>query len=143
MDIQIFPHRILSADTTEKILIELNELENINRIVLQGQRLPDDPSNPDRRSITVKGEEIDLQIKTGRILMEIVDEDVIEDVKVIAKKHLPFGFNVYAGTFIRKEKTVSDLMKYGDLDNLPDDMVGLTDQNAELSKRATYLKKSL
>lgn len=141
MDIQIFPYRILSADTTENLLRELDEIEGIERIVLQGQSLPADGDNPDRRVITVKNEEIDLQVKTGRILMEISDEAVIEKVKEVSEPHLPFGFDIYAGTFIRKEKTVTDTLKYGEkLDEIPDEMVGLTDQTAHLSKRATILR---
>ena len=46
------------------------------------------------------------------------------------------------GTFIRKQKTVTDGLKYGEnLGHLPDDMIGLTDQNALLSERATVIKK--
>ncbi len=143
MDIQIFPYRILSADTTENLLRELDEIEGIHRMVLQGERLPPkEVGHPDRRVITVKGEEVDLQVKTGRILMEISDESVIEKVKEISEPHLPFGFDIYAGTFIRKEKTVSDKLKYGEkLDEIPEEMVGLTDQTAHLTKRATILKK--
>jgi methyl-coenzyme M reductase subunit D len=142
VDIQIFPYRILSADTTENLLRELNEIEGIHRMVLQGERLPESEiGHPDRRVIIVKGEEIDLQVKTGRILMEISDEAVIEKVKEVSEPHLPFGFDIYAGTFIRKEKTVSDNLKYGEkLDEIPDEMVGLTDQTAHLSKRATILR---
>jgi methyl-coenzyme M reductase subunit D len=143
MDIQIFPYRILSADTTEKLLRDLDEVEGVQRIVLQGERLPPkEVGHPDRRVITVKGQEIDLQIKTGRILIEITDETVIENVKELSEPHLPFGFDIYAGTFIRKEKTVSDNLKYGEkLEEIPDEMVGLTDQTAHLTKRATILKK--
>jgi methyl-coenzyme M reductase subunit D len=33
-------------------------------------------------------------------------------------------------------------MKYGeDVDEIPDEMFGLTDQNAQLSERATIIKK--
>ncbi len=42
MDIEIFPHRLLSADTTESLLNALDELDGVKKIVLQGQRLPTD-----------------------------------------------------------------------------------------------------
>ncbi|HEY0195935.1 MAG TPA: methyl-coenzyme M reductase operon protein D, partial [Methanobacterium sp.] len=71
MDIEIFPHRLLSADTTEKLLNDLEGVEGINKIVIQGQRLPSEEINRERRKIKIKGEEIDLQVKTGRVLMEI------------------------------------------------------------------------
>ena len=56
--------------------------------------------------------------------------------------HLPFGYNIHVGTFIRKHKTVSDNLKYGEAsDKIPEEMFGLTDQNAQLSERATIIKK--
>jgi len=142
MDIEIFPHRLLSADTTEKLLNDLEELEGVKRMVIQGQRLPQAEENPERRFITVLGEKIDLQVQTGRVLMEIEEEEIIDEVKNICDDNLPFGYNVHVGTFIRKQKTVTDDMKYGEAVNeIPDEMVGLTDQNAQLSERATIIKK--
>ena len=142
MDIEIFPHRLLSADTTEKLLNNLEELEGVKRMVIQGQRLPQNKENPDRRVITILGDEVDLQVKAGRVLMEIEEEEIIEEVKTICDDTLPFGYNIHVGTFIRKHKTVSDGLKYGEAtDKIPEEMVGLTDQNAQLSERATIIKK--
>ncbi|EKF85360.1 methyl-coenzyme M reductase operon protein D [Methanobacterium formicicum] len=142
MDIEIFPHRLLSADTTEKLLNNLEELDGVKRMVIQGQRLPQDKKNPDRRVITILGEEVDLQVKTGRVFMEIEEEDVIEQVKAICEDNLPFGYNIHVGTFIRKQKTVTDGLKYGEAtDEIPEELVGLTDQNAQLSERATIIRK--
>jgi methyl-coenzyme M reductase subunit D len=74
--------------------------------------------------------------------MEIEEEDIIEELKPICENHLPFGYNIHVGTFIRKQKTVSDNIKYGkSADDIPDEMLGLTDQNAQLSERATIIKK--
>ncbi len=143
MDIEIFPHRLLNADTTEGLLNDLDEIEGVRRMVIQGQRLPSEESgHPDRRIITIKGEEVDLQVKTGRVLMEIDSEETIDGVKEVCEEYLPFGFNIHVGMFIRKHKTVTDNLKYGeDLDQIPEEMVGLTDQNAKLSERATVIKK--
>jgi methyl-coenzyme M reductase subunit D len=148
MDIEIFPHRLLSADTTEGLLNDLEQIEGIKRIVIQGQRLPPKEVNQEHRTITLKGEEIDLQIQTGRILMDIkdegiIDESIIEDIRSICEDHLPFGFNIHVGTFIRKQKTVTDNLKYGKaLNKISKDMVGLTDQNAQLSERTTIIKRN-
>ena len=142
MDIEIFPHRLLSADTTETLLNDLEGIEGIKRIVIQGQRLPPKEINENHRTIILKGEEIDLQVQTGRILMDIEDEEIIEDIRTICEDHLPFGFNIHLGTFIRKQKTVTDNIKYGEaLKQIPEEMVGLTDQNAQLSERATIIKR--
>ena len=67
-------------------------IEGIKRIVIQGQRLPPKEVNQEHRTITLKGEEIDLQIQTGRILMDIedegiIDEGIIEDIRSICEDH--------------------------------------------------------
>ena len=71
MDIEIFPHRILGTDTTEKVLNDLESLESVKRTVIQGPRLPPqdeiDRIYGDRRIIVVNGEEVELKVKTGRI----------------------------------------------------------------------------
>lgn len=142
MDIEIFPHRLLSADTTEKLLNDLEAVEGIKKMVIQGQRLPSEEINPERKKIKIKGEEIDLQVQTGRVLMEIEDEEIIDEIRAVCESNLPFGFNIHVGTFIRKQKTVTDGIKYGDaLEEISEEMVGLTDQNAQLSERATIIKK--
>lgn len=142
MDIEIFPHRLLSADTTERLLNDLDKVEGVKRMVLHGQRLPPEAGNPDRRVIIVKGEEIDLQVKTGRVLMEIDGEETIDEIREVCEDNLPFGYNIHMGLFIRKQKTVTDQLKYGEkLDEVPDEMIGLTDQNAKLSERAKILKR--
>lgn len=143
MDIEIFPHRLLNADTTERLLNDLEEVEGVNRMVIQGLRLPpESEGHPDRRILIVKGEEVQLQVKPGRILLEIESDDTIEEVKVACEEHLPFGYNIHIGQFIRKKKTVTDNLKYGEeLDEIPDEMVGLTDQNARLRDRAQIIKR--
>jgi methyl-coenzyme M reductase subunit D len=143
MDIEIFPHRLLNVDTAERLLNDLDSVEGIKRMLIHGPRLPPvREGHPDRRTIVIGGEEVDVQVKPGRILLEIESEDVIEDVKEVCEDHLPFGYNIHIGHFIRKQKTVSDQLKYGEeLDNIPDEMVGLTDQNAQLSDRAQILRK--
>jgi methyl-coenzyme M reductase subunit D len=143
MDIEIFPHRLLHADTTEKLLNDLEDLEGVNKMVVHGPRLPPvEEGHPDRRTIIVHGEKVELQVKTGRVLLDIDQEETIDEIKEICQKNISFGFNVHVGTFIRKQKTVTDELKYGDkLSEIPEEMVGMTDQNAKLSERATIIKK--
>jgi len=40
MDIEIFPHRILGADTTEKLLNDIESLDNVKRTVINGTTTP-------------------------------------------------------------------------------------------------------
>ena len=143
MDIEIFPHRLLNIDTAERLLNNLDEVEGIKRMIIHGPRLPPvRDEGPNHRTIVVNGEEVVIQVKPGRILMEIESEEVIEDIREVCEDNLPFGYNIHIGHFIRKQKTVTDQMKYGEgFDEIPDEMVGLTDQNAQLSERAQILKR--
>jgi methyl-coenzyme M reductase subunit D len=143
MDIEIFPHRLLNLDTAERLLNDLDAIEGIKRMLIHGPRLPPvNEGHPDR-TMVVSGEEVNVQVKPGRILLEIESEEVIEDVKEVCEENLPFGYNIHVGHFIRKQKTVTDTIKYGkELDEIPDEMIGLTDQNAQLSERAQILRKN-
>jgi len=144
MDIEIFPHRLLNAETTENLLNDLEDVEGVNRMVIQGMRLPpDSEGHPDRKTLIIKGEEVQLQVKPGRILLEIESDEIIDEVKIACEEHLPFGFNIHVGKFIRKKKTVSDTLKFGEkLDEIPDEMIGLTDQDAKLTDRAKIIKRN-
>jgi len=145
MDIEVFPHRVLGADTTEKLLNGIESIDDVKRTVIQGPRLlPNDPNEDprysERRKITVNGKEIDLKVKTGRIFIEISDESTIDEVRGICNKYLNFGFDINIGKYIRTQKTVSDNIKYGDSD-IPDELVGMTDQSAKLKDRLTIIRK--
>ena len=143
MDIEIFPHRLLNIETAERLLNNLDEVDGIKRMIIHGPRLPPaSDEDPNHRTIVVKGEEVVIQVKPGRILMEIESEEVIDDIREICEDNLPCGFNIHMGHFIRKQKTVTDQIKYGEeFEKIPDEMVGLTDQNAKLSERAQVLKR--
>jgi len=145
MDIEVFPHRVLGADTTEKLLNGIESINDVKRTVIQGPRLPpedpnEDPRYSERRKITVNGKEVDLKVKTGRIFVEISNESTINEIKGICNEYLPFGFDINIGKYIRTQKTVSDNIKYGDSD-IPDELVGMTDQSAKLKDRLTIIKK--
>jgi methyl-coenzyme M reductase subunit D len=149
MDIQVFPHRILGADTTEILLNKIEALDAVKRTVLQGPRLPpEDPNeNPkyaERRVITVQGKEIHLDVKTGRIFVDVSENsdihEVMDEIDKICKESISFGFDLEVGKFIRTQKTVTDNIKYGDED-LHGDLIGMTDQSAKLKDRLTILKK--
>jgi len=145
MDIEVFPHRVLGVDTTEKLLNGIESISGVKRTVIQGPRLPpedpnEDPRYSERRKITVNGKEVDLKVKTGRIFVEISNESIINEIKGVCNEYIPFGFDINIGKYIRTQKTVSDNIKYGDSD-VPDELVGMTDQSAKLKDRLTIIKK--
>lgn len=141
MDIEIFPNRLLSTETTEKVLKEVNRIDGVKRIVIQGQRIsPEQISDLDMKTFDEKSSLI--HVKTGRILMEIEDQSVISKLRKIFDFYFPFGYEIGFGKFIRKQVTVTDNLKYGEnLDKIPKELVGLTDQNAKLGERTGIIKK--
>jgi methyl-coenzyme M reductase subunit D len=147
MDIEIFPHRILGSDTTEKLLNDLESLEDVKRTVIQGPRFPKGeatlpPQYQERRVITVNGEKVVLQVKTARIFLEITLESTIDEVEKICEKHIPFGFDINQDRahYIRKQKTVTDRIKYGNKD-IPDELIGMTDQYSKFDDHVNIIKK--
>lgn len=146
MDIEIFPHRILGADTTETLLNQIEALDSVIRTVVYGPRLPplDDLGRKygDRREITVNGKKIELKVKTGRIWIEIKTEEAIDQIDEICKNNLDFGYdiNTNKAQYIRKERTVTDNMKYGDIE-LPEELIGITDQHSKFSESVSFIEK--
>jgi methyl-coenzyme M reductase subunit D len=147
MDIEIFPHRVLGSDTTEKLLNDLEAIDDVKRTVIHGPRFPKTeetlpPQYRERRVITVNGEDVALQVKTGRIFVELSMESTIKEIEEVCKKDIPYGFDINQSrtNYIRKEKTVSDRIKYGDVD-LPDELIGMTDQYSTFEDHVKIIKK--
>ena len=146
MDIEIFPHRILGTDTTEKLLNDLESLDSVKRTVIQGPRLPPqddiDRLYGDRRVIVVSGEEVELKVKTGRIFVELSDESGIDEIRSICDEHIDTGFdiNTSKAQYIRKQKTVTDGLKYGDKTEIPEELIGIADTRSKFNDHFSILK---
>lgn len=147
MDIEIFPKRVLGSDTTEKLLNDLEALDDVKRTVIHGPRFPKGEATlpekyRERRVITINGEDVVLQVKTARIFLEITMESTIAEIEKICEKHIPYGFDINQtrANYIRKQKTVTDRIKYGDAD-IPDELVGMTDQYSNFDDHVKIIKK--
>ena len=147
MDIEIFPYRVLGSDTTEKLLNDLESLEDVKRTVIQGPRFPKGEATlplkyRERRVINVNGEDVVLQVKTARIFVELTMESTIKEIEKICEKHIPYGFDINQDrtNYIRREKTVSDRIKYGEAD-LPEELVGMADQYSKFDDHVNIIKK--
>ena len=150
MDIENFPHRMLGPDTTEKILNDIESLEDVNRTIIHGPRLPPDdpdllPQYKERREIVVKGQPITLKVKSGRILVELTSESAIYEIDKICSEYLPFGYeiNTSRSEYIRKQRTVSDAIKYGPDDNLPDELIGMTDARRQMADDLNFINDDM
>ncbi|MCQ5375252.1 MAG: methyl-coenzyme M reductase operon protein D, partial [Methanomassiliicoccales archaeon] len=87
-EIMIFPSRLLSATTTEKLLNKLYTVKHVRQINVQGESLPEkitmgpgaglDVDHSERREIEVAGKKTELKVQVGRIFVEIDDIDHVE-----------------------------------------------------------------
>ena len=147
MDIEIFPHRVLGSDTTEKLLNKIESLDDVKRTVIHGPRFPKTEETlpekyRERRVININGEDVILQVKTGRIFVELTMESTIDEIEGICNEEIPYGFDINQTKtkYIRDQKTVSDRIKYGEAD-LPDELIGMTDQYSTFEDHVNILKK--
>jgi methyl-coenzyme M reductase subunit D len=139
LQIEIFPRRILSPETAQKLMVELYKVDGVLRVMIQGPRLPEKVAygpgtgekveHPLRKPIQIGDQVIDLKISVGRIRMELADAEVKENVREICEKMLPFSFEFREGHFLKKKATVTDYAKLGpDADPL---LLGMVDPKAK------------
>jgi len=124
-EIMIFPSRLLSAATTEKVLNCICSIKHVRQVTCQGENLPAKltlgphaglPVNhPERKNINVKGKDTELRVQVGRIFVEIDDIDnvkkAMEDIEKVCEEMLPFGFDLEVGRYSKFKPTVSDYAK--------------------------------
>jgi methyl-coenzyme M reductase subunit D len=124
-EIMVMPSRLLSAETSEKIINCIYEVEHVRQITCQGESLPDEitmgpaaglkVNHPERKRIKIKGKETELRILVGRIFVEIDDIDNVEQalqcIETICEELLPFGFDLEVGRYSKFKPTVTDYAK--------------------------------
>jgi len=123
IQIEIFPSRILSPETAQKLMAELYKVDGIIRVMVQGPKLPDRVSygpgtgekveHPLRKPIQIGDQVIELKISVGRIRLELSNAEAKEQVREVCEKMLPFPFEFREGNFFRRKPTVTDYAKLG------------------------------
>ncbi|MHC1756286.1 MAG: methyl-coenzyme M reductase operon protein D [Methanosarcina sp.] len=142
IQIEIFPSRILSPETAQKLITELYQIDGIIRVMVQGSRLPEKVSSgpgtgekvehPLRKPIQIGDQVIELKISVGRIRLEISNADTKEKVRAVCDKVLPFSFEFREGHFFRKKPTVTDYAKYGP--ETDPRLLGMVDPKAKINQ---------
>jgi len=124
-EIMIMPNRLLSAETTEKVLNRIYKVKHVRQVTCQGENLPKkltigpgaglEVHHPERRKITVDGKETELWVQVGRIFVEIEDMDYVQkalkDIEKICKEMFPYGFTLEIGRYSKFKPTVTDYAK--------------------------------
>ncbi len=157
IQIKVFPQRLLQPETAEKVLNEIDQVEGVIRMLLNGKNLPRkvtcgpgtgaDVNHPDRRIIYVGGCAFELHIVVGEIIVEVEDESACERVRNACERALPFSFEFKRGHFIKRKPTLTDYGKYGfksksdETINLEDERIlGLTDPHGKLETNLCVVK---
>ena len=124
-EVLIFPHRLLSAETTEKLLNRIYKVQHVRHVNVSGEGLPSKVSvgphtglpvdHPQRRVINVNGKDIELQLQVGRVFVEIDDIDhlqgALDEIEKICQEILTFGFNLEVGRYSKYRPTTTDYRK--------------------------------
>jgi methyl-coenzyme M reductase subunit D len=142
IQIEIFPSRILSPETAEKLMIELNQVDGIIRVMVQGNRLPqkvgagpgtgEKVEHPLRKPIQIGDQVIELEVSVGRIRIELSNAEAKEKVREVCDKMLPFSFEFREGHFFRRKPTVTDYAKLGP--EADPRLLGMTDPKAKTNQ---------
>lgn len=95
--IEVFPYRVLSEETTKKLLRRISKVEGVLQVIPQVLRYED-------------GEEV-----TKRIIVALDGtspvEKVFKKIDDICRELLPFGYMLRTGVFIKPRPTVSDYLR--------------------------------
>lgn len=142
IQIEIFPSRILSPETAQKLMTELYQVDGIIRVMVQGPTLPEKVSygpgtgekveHPLRKPIQIGDQVIELKISVGRIRIELSNAEAKEKVREVCEKMLPFPFEFREGHFFRKKPTVTDYAKLGP--EADPRVLGMVDPKAKINK---------
>lgn len=123
IQIEIFPSRILSPETAQKLMTEIYKVDGVIRVMVQGNRLPERVTagpgtgekveHPLRKPIQIGDQVIELKICVGRIRVELSNAEAKEQIREICEKLFPFPFEFREGHFLRRKPTVTDYAKLG------------------------------
>jgi len=97
-EIQIFPFKLISKETADKITDELTRFDFVTNVSVHG---PSISSNENENYMV------------GWIWIEVEDnnEDVQKIIKDVCDEFMPFGYTIEVGRFTKYKKGVSDYIK--------------------------------
>jgi len=137
LQLEIFPSRLLTVETAQKLLNELNKISGITRMVVYGPGLPkDDPQDllegkfeGQKKYLNILGEQVELTVQVGRVWVEVEDIAVKDKIREACEKTLPFSFDVNEGLYLRTRKTITDYVRKGG--NVDDISLGMFDPKSK------------
>ena len=139
--LRITPARYLNPETTEQLLNKIYEIGSVRRLILNGPNLPVTVpygpargmpnENSYRRTIKVCGEDYELHVHVGDILLELEEGSVVPKIKAACDEvfvdRLPYSIS--EGKFMRSNFTLTDYAKYGNVDD--ERILGMSDPKSK------------
>jgi methyl-coenzyme M reductase subunit D len=148
VQIEIFPSRLLTPETAERVLGEIYKVGGVVRIMIQGPNQPRAvPYGPGKgtpieenidKFIELGDQALELRVKVGRIRLELEGEEYVDKVKAACERVLPFRFEFRRGHFFHGKSTLSDYAKYGS-DVKDERILGLIDPKAKKERHLAIL----
>ena len=155
IDIKIIPNRYLKPNTAEKLLNAIYNLEGQQRVLIHGPSIPlkvfygpgkgHVVNHTDRKVITVKGQDLELRVMVGDIVITIDISKLnvfMDDLQDILNDVMPCDYSLLIGIFTRTKSTISDYLKYGNnFESVIDERyIGLVDSRAKTSETIKVIK---
>ena len=134
--IRIMPARFLYPETAERLLNGICKVGVVRRLIINGPRLPptvhEGPGrglanpHPGRKVIHVGGEEFELHVQVGYIILELENSDAIPVIRQVCDEVFTnFSYTLQEGKFMKSQMTTSDYAKYGEMED--EMMLGMAD----------------
>lgn len=93
----IRPNRLLSDESTERLLDMLQYVPGIKNVVFQGHNCPP-------REINVGGQPFMISVMINGVYLEVEDEDVVADIKAVCKEAITCSCNVEYREYLRPNR---------------------------------------
>jgi len=124
-EVKVFTERLLSAETTEKVLNQLIKVKNLRQIHICGETLPltvkSGPhtgipvNHPERKVIKFGEQEIELTKLVGGFYLELNPEcDVdaaVEEIRKACDKTIKVGYSLEVGRYSKYRPTLVDTLR--------------------------------
>ena len=124
-EVKIFTDRLLSADTTERVLNALTRVKHVRQINICGETLPEKvksgpnagiPVNhPERRVIRFGDREIELTKQVGGFFIELTDDADIdaatEEIRRACDSSMNIRYTLEVGRYSKYRPTLTDTLR--------------------------------
>jgi len=134
--VRIVSERLMNPETVERVMNLIIATGGVRRVILNGPRLPATvPYGPAkglpnptelRRKIRVAGQDVQLEVHVGNIVLELESKDYIPAIRDACGKGITnYSWYLQEGRFMKTEPSLVDYAKYGP--NADKSIIGLTE----------------